>query len=289
MAGDWVKLHRQLLDSQVFQDVALLKVWIWCLLRANWKEVWIPTTSGRGTTQTQLLPGQFICGRNAAAVELKMKPTTVRDRLKKLASMGNLAIQSAGPKSIVTVCNWETYQGLEEDESAGPSAVDPPVNRQSSASEPPQSKKVKKREEGKEQQEKITSEPQGDSEVVLVYPCVGPVKEWGLTRAKVDEYRENFPGLDIRIQCRAALQWCIDNPTKRKTARGMTRFLANWLTRQQNQSRGAAAPVTRSGPAYNTPQVKASFALSAKIHAAKNEGKSQEWIQENIIDKQDDS
>ena len=41
-AGDrlagWIKLHRQLLDSLVFDNPDLLKVWIWCLLKASHRE-----------------------------------------------------------------------------------------------------------------------------------------------------------------------------------------------------------------------------------------------------------
>lgn len=83
-------------------------------------------------------------------------------------------------------------------------------------------------------------EPQ--EEPVLVYP-VTPTKaggetEWGLPEAKVAEWKECFPGLDILAECRLALQWTRDNPGRRKTARGMPRFLLNWLDRAQNRRGG---------------------------------------------------
>ena len=62
----------------------------------------------------------------------------------------------------------------------------------------------------------------------------GP-KEWHLHQSKVDEYKESFPGVDVLAECKKARQWCIDNPTKRKTARGMTKFLGGWLAREQNR------------------------------------------------------
>lgn len=74
---------------------------------------------------------------------------------------------------------------------------------------------------------------------VMLFPVVGkPDKPaWALTPAKVREYAEAFPGLDVLAECRLARQWCHDNPTRRKTARGMSSFIFRWLERATN-SRG---------------------------------------------------
>ena len=56
-------------------------------------------------------------------------------------------------------------------------------------------------------------------------------KLWHLPQAKLDEYTKAFPNLDVEAEFRKASQWLIDNPSKRKTARGMTRFLGGWLGR----------------------------------------------------------
>src|SRR5262245_5090714 len=37
VAGDWIKLHRKLLDSPLFHHAGLLHLWMYCLLHANWK------------------------------------------------------------------------------------------------------------------------------------------------------------------------------------------------------------------------------------------------------------
>jgi hypothetical protein len=87
------------------------------------------------------------------------------------------------------------------------------------------------------------SEPAGSAPpgvngaTVLVYPIVGKGKKtWTLTTSKLAEYRESYPGVDVEAECRAALQWCRDNPTKRKTAGGMAAFLARWLKKEQNNA-----------------------------------------------------
>ncbi|MEW6427490.1 MAG: hypothetical protein AB1568_05595 [Thermodesulfobacteriota bacterium] len=107
----YVKLHRRLLDSQVFQNEGLLKVWLWCLMKANYGESWATITTGRGSSEVKVGVGQFLYGRLSAAKELRMPAETVRRRIDKLKNLGNLTMQSTSHYSIVTVCNWDVYQG----------------------------------------------------------------------------------------------------------------------------------------------------------------------------------
>jgi len=110
VAGDWLKLHRQLLDSAVFANPDLLKMWVWCLCRASYKPQHVPMQTGRGATVVTIGPGQFIFGRNEAAKTLKMKPSTVASRLKKLQNLGNIDTQPGGHFTVVTINNWSSYQ-----------------------------------------------------------------------------------------------------------------------------------------------------------------------------------
>ncbi len=120
----FIALHRKLLDSRVFNNEGLLKVWIWCLLRANHKETWVNLKVGKGTTEVHLLPGQFIFGRDSAARELHMNPSTVWKRMQKLKNMQNCDIQSNSHYSIVSVINWEGYQyDIKKRNSQGDSRV----------------------------------------------------------------------------------------------------------------------------------------------------------------------
>jgi len=66
--------------------------------------------TGAGTTEVELKPGQFIFGRKTASEELKMKPSSVRNRMVKLQNIENLDIQPDTHYSIITICNWGKYQ-----------------------------------------------------------------------------------------------------------------------------------------------------------------------------------
>lgn len=71
--------------------------------------------------------------------------------------------------------------------------------------------------------------PAASGPPVLTAPTVGEPTEWHLTAEKLAEYEKAFPNLDVLAALRAAMQWCRDNPTNRKTAKGMPRFCSTWL------------------------------------------------------------
>ena len=116
MDRGYIKLFRKTLDSRVFQNEGLLKVWIWCLLKANHKKCWVSLKVGRGTTEILLQPGQFVFGRYSAAKQLKMAPSTVWKRIKKLEKTTNLILdQKRNSKrnsnyTLICITNWATYQ-----------------------------------------------------------------------------------------------------------------------------------------------------------------------------------
>jgi len=109
LAG-WIKLHRKIINSTVFDNEKLLKVWIWCLLKATHDEY--EQLVGRQIVNLQ--KGQFVTGRNAASKELKMTPSTTWDYLKVLERNQNIDIKSNNKYSIVTIVNWELYQSENE-------------------------------------------------------------------------------------------------------------------------------------------------------------------------------
>lgn len=82
------------------------------------------------------------------------------------------------------------------------------------------------------------------SPIVMSFACTGKVKEWHLTEAKVAEWQEAFPGVNVLEECRKAKCWEDDNPSKRKTAKGHSSFLNRWLSKTQdrNPTRQQALP-----------------------------------------------
>lgn len=129
MVRGWIKLWRKLIDDEVFQDSVLLKILIWCLLKACHKVESFPVRTGRGITTVTLEPGQLLFGRNQAAKELKIPPATVQRKMVRLEKLGFLIIQVSRHYSTISIIKWETYQGIDiEDDQA---TDQPTINQRS--------------------------------------------------------------------------------------------------------------------------------------------------------------
>lgn len=59
-------------------------------------------------------------------------------------------------------------------------------------------------------------------------------KLWTLTQEYYDELKETFPLHDVEGEMRAAKLWCRNvSASRRKTGRGMERFLSGWVSRSE--------------------------------------------------------
>ncbi len=100
----WIKLHRKILDNGVFADAELLKVFLWCILKANRGE------KDKNIYGAKIKQGQFLTGRVSASEELYIKPSTVHNRLKRLQRMKYISLKSTNRYTIVTVLKFAQYQ-----------------------------------------------------------------------------------------------------------------------------------------------------------------------------------
>ena len=111
----YIALWRKSLDSGVFQNEGLWKLWCLCLMKANHKECWLPI---EGMVEpVQLFPGQFVTGRFSLHKEYYKKrkkgqktPLTLWRWLQILEKVGNLNIKTNNKYSIITIINWDSYQ-----------------------------------------------------------------------------------------------------------------------------------------------------------------------------------
>jgi len=106
MQQGWIKLHRKVAESPVFDNPNLLKVWIWCLCKVTHvkHEVII------GKQIIELQPGQFVFGRLKAAGELKMNDRTVYDYMKFLQKLEMIQMNPNNKFTLITIINWAFYQ-----------------------------------------------------------------------------------------------------------------------------------------------------------------------------------
>jgi hypothetical protein len=107
-----IKLFRSILSSQVFAHQTALKIWVWCLCKASYKERFISVKIGKGNVIVKLLPGQFVFGRYKAEEDLNIDGSTIYRWLQKFASpeFDMILIESNNQYSIITICKWNEYQ-----------------------------------------------------------------------------------------------------------------------------------------------------------------------------------
>lgn len=72
-----------------------------------------------------------------------------------------------------------------------------------------------------------------------------------VTQEQVAEWGSLYPAVDVMQQLRAMKGWLNANPAKRKTRRGILRFVNAWLSREQDRGRGAPAKPAEPVRKYN--------------------------------------
>ena len=102
----FILLHRKLKQWGWYKDSVVKDLFLHLLLSASFKDFeWM----GR-----QLKAGQLITGRKRLTEELDFTERQIRTALDKLKSTGEVTIETTNKYTIITVVNWEDYQGLDK-------------------------------------------------------------------------------------------------------------------------------------------------------------------------------
>ncbi len=95
----------------------------------------------------------------------------------------------------------------------------------------------------KETETEYCPEPKGvgtgddNKKYSISFPCTGKDGVWCPTTNFVEELQTAYPYINIVAEFKKARLWILANPGRKKTARGMTRFLASWIDRACNSGR----------------------------------------------------
>ena len=108
----YFKVYRKITESQVFAHQTALKIWIWCLAKASYRERYVNLKSGKGEISVKIKAGQFLFGRFRAEEELSIDGSTIYKWIQRFASKeySMITIKSNNQYSIISICNWEDYQ-----------------------------------------------------------------------------------------------------------------------------------------------------------------------------------
>lgn len=72
------------------------------------------------------------------------------------------------------------------------------------------------------------------SEAVITIP-LNTGEDYPIMQSDIDEWSKLYPIVDVLQELRNMKGWCDANPAKRKTKRGVKRFINSWLSRRQDR------------------------------------------------------
>jgi len=102
----WIKLHRKLIESTIFSSEKGLKIWVWCLLKANHEDNQV----FKGRNKINIKAGQFITGRDIAKQELEMAVGTIWFWLDQLEVERLIERHATNKYTVITILNYIEYQ-----------------------------------------------------------------------------------------------------------------------------------------------------------------------------------
>jgi hypothetical protein len=130
-----------MIEGDLPGNVYLWAIWHWLLYAATWK----PTKVLWNGKQREIQPGTVVFGLKELAEKFDCSRDTIHRWLRYLCDTGRITYETSNRGCIVSVCNWELYQGKEEfdadDVGRQPDTDLTPTGRQPALSEEVQEEK----------------------------------------------------------------------------------------------------------------------------------------------------
>lgn len=122
----WIKIHRSLLDWEWYSDTNCVRLALHFLLKANYKpKKW------QGIT---IVRGQLVTSRGQLSEETGLSQMQIRTTIDKLDKCGFITKSATSKYTIVTICNYDSYQQLQDgyDDGCQPTDNQPITSEQPS-------------------------------------------------------------------------------------------------------------------------------------------------------------
>jgi len=101
----WIKLHREILDWEWYQDANTARLFLHCLLKAGREE---------NKWQGEIIPaGSFVSSTKKLSNELSLTEREIRTAINHLKTTGELTIKTTNKFSVISIINWNIYQQTE--------------------------------------------------------------------------------------------------------------------------------------------------------------------------------
>jgi len=183
----------------------------------------------------------------------------IENAIMRLATVGLVRAYEVQGRPLLQLPTWSSHQRVRNSRHIYPApeeAEDFDNSPQFAATRrelPPKSESESESEPESEPESYVCTELQGsaapsDAEKPGKAPAAVPAlilndgTEWIPDQSDVSGWEKVYPAVDISTEFGRMREWCMSNPKRRKTARGIRRFVTNWLDGEQNRPRRKQKP-----------------------------------------------
>ncbi len=201
--------------------------------------------AGRGDARPAIIKGRVFPFRERLSIK------DIDAALQVLAAKGCVSLYTVDGKPYFLFPGWVKHQRVRDCKPKYPEPLENYIPPQSAAScgELPQSAALIQSES--ESNPDISAEPQATHAPPVVELPLNDGDIYPVTQEQAAEWGSLYPAVDVMQQLRAMKGWLNANPAKRKTRRGILRFVNGWLSREQDRGRGAPAKPAEPVRKYN--------------------------------------
>lgn len=221
----FIKIHRKIIEWPWYLDINTKVLFIHMLLKANWKD---------GRFRNTTVPrGSFVSSLDKLSEETSLTKREIRTAISHLKTTGEVTVKTTNRYSIFTVKNYELYQ--RDDTQSDINATDR-CHPNDILTTPIEEKRRKEEELNNITKDDIIC-PEPKESAQNLSDILLPLNDksfYAVPLDKITLWRNTYPAVDVEQELRRMIAWLDSNPTKRKTRRGIERFINNWLARTQD-------------------------------------------------------
>lgn len=227
MDESWVKIHRKILEHWIYKRPEYVSIWIYLIARANWK----PSKALVNGSIVTIDRGEVLTSIGSLAENTHTSRQTVRTFLRLAEVDEMISVKSNTAATRIKLLNYEKLQQRENYDQHTP-------NTRLTNGQPTPNHIIRRKERKKERWEEnnnVNMYAPTSSEVVANLPQNDGLF-FQITKEQYDRWQELYPAVNVKSELSKIIGWLEANPAKRKTARGMLRFVNSWLSREQDKA-----------------------------------------------------
>lgn len=224
MDDTWIKLYRRVEHSDIWNMRAeYFKIWCYLLLRANR----YPTTKKVRGIEIIIDIGDIFTSQDRIALDTRTTKQVVRACLKWCSENALIVSRKCSDATHISICKYKELQekGVQNVRKLSPESA--------------QKVHLIKNKEVKNKESKnnnnVSMYAPTSCEVVANLPQNDGLF-FQITKEQYGRWQELYPAVNVKSELSKIIGWLEANPAKRKTARGMLRFVNSWLSREQDKA-----------------------------------------------------